>query len=397
MKRSESILFATSLSIFALTAAVFAQSGRNVESPVAAPIQEKRPQEPTNTTDLEKVKLILSDGWNNFVKDLNANGKLGYRLEKSLSYGGKDEHHSYAAVLRLDAGNAYEYDWLSSPERNQLDAQLNSRAKEGFSFADAFASTFCDEESGYDPDKTPTTEALSRFLFLKGNSFLLERKNGSTAQTKEYRILSGKIGPRKHAKKRIQEALDAVPPGFSPVKILITKEGLVDFGVSVLLERNLHDDQTPKIEYRFVKEVTGFDKEVNKLAAQGFLFIAGARIGSVKFALMAKQANDATAYAFIDDEEHAKKFDQAIAQGKSYHGLMEGDLRCESTEVINQKLVFAQHSGGQKHEYKIYNIFNRKTKNQIADSLVEFQRLLDNNYQVKDLFYADGLNVIFER
>ena len=38
---------------------------------------------------LEKVKLIASTGIENFVKDLNDNGNLGYRLEKSLSYGGE--------------------------------------------------------------------------------------------------------------------------------------------------------------------------------------------------------------------------------------------------------------------------------------------------------------------
>lgn len=43
-----------------------------------------------------------------FVNDLNDNGSLGYRLEKSLSYGGEGAIQSYAAVMRLDAPNKYE-------------------------------------------------------------------------------------------------------------------------------------------------------------------------------------------------------------------------------------------------------------------------------------------------
>ena len=395
MKRGGFLLLMLSVSILTLTASVLAQSGRSIEAPVTTPTQEKQTQGPTNTANLEKVKLILSDGWKNFVKDLNANGKSGYRLEKSVSYGGQGANQSYAAVLRLDAGNTYEYDWISSPNRKLLDLRLNAQAKKGFHFASTFALTFCDDEPDFDASETE--RELARFQFLKGNAFLLERKNGSTAQSKEYKVFHGTIGPRKDAKKNIQAALDAAPPGFHPVKILISKEGFLDFGVSVLLEKNLPDDQTPKIDYRFIKEATGFDKEVNKLAAQGFRFVAGARIGLVKFALMAKQANDATAYSFVDDEEHAKKFDKEIAQGKRYHGLMEGDLRCDASEVVNQKLVFALASGGAKHEYKIFNVFNRKTRNHSADSLVEFQRLMAENYQVKDLFYSDGLNVVLEK
>lgn len=393
------MLTAVSVSIFALQSFVFAQSGRNAEPTVTTKAQEKQESltpTPTNTANLEKVKLILSSGFENFVRDLNDNGKLGYRLEKSLSYGGEGLRQSYAAALRLDAGNAYEYDWLSSPNRNLLDLRLNYQAKKGFNFVNAFALTLCSDEAK-EAGGDPTVGTISILHFLKGDAFLLERKNGSTTQNKEYKVFTGKIGPGKNPKETIQAALDAAPQGFRPVKILFSKEGWLDFRVSVLLEKNLPDDSTPKIEYRFVKEVSGFDKAVNALAAQGFRFIAGRRVGMVKFALMAKQANEATAYSFVDDEKYVKEFDKTIAQGNSYHGLMAGDLSCDSTEVANQKLVFAQTSGGEKHEYKIYNVFNAKTSNQVTGSLVEFQRLVGENYQVRDLFYSEGLNVVFEK
>jgi hypothetical protein len=400
VKRSGQLLLAVSVTILTLATPVLAQSGRKSEPPAPPPVQEERPTEPAVTADLEKVKLILSDGWENFVKDLNANGKLGYRLEKSVSYGGKAESRSFAAVLRLHAGDSYEYDWISNAGRRLLDSRLNYQAKKGFNFAAAFALTFCDEESeeaDNDDNKTPLGLLLSNFLIQKGNAFLLERKNGSTAQSKEYKIVTGNAGPRGDAKKNIQAALDAAPQGFRPVKILTSKAGMVDFAVSVLLERDLPADETVKTEYRFVKEVTGFDKAVNKLAAQGFRFVAGGRIGLIKFAVLAKQADDASAYTFIKDHEHAKKFDKALAQGKSYHGLMEGEVRCDEPEVANQKLVFALRPGGEKHEYKILNIFDWRARNHTTDSLVEFRRLVGENYRVRDLFYSGGLNVILEK
>jgi hypothetical protein len=388
------------VSILFLPAFIFAQSGRVSEPTVTTKVQEKQETPtptPTNTANLDKVKLILSNGFENFVKDLNDNGKLGYRLEKSLSYGGEGIKQSYAAVLRLDAGSTYEYDWLSSPNRNLLDLRLNSQARKGFNFVNSFALTLCSDEAK-EAAADPTVGTLSIFRFLKGDAFLLERKNGSTTQSKEYKIFTGKIGPGKNPKETIQAALDDAPQGFRPVQILFSKEGWLGFRVSVLLEKNLPDDNNaPKIEYRFVKEVSGFDKAVNALAAQGFRFIASRRVGMVKFALMAKQANEATSYSFIDDEKYAREFDKTIAQGNSYYGVMAGDLSCDSTEVVNQKLVFAQNSGGEKHDYKIYNVFNAKTNNQTAVSPAEFQRLLSENYQVRDLFYSGGLNVIFEK
>src|ERR1043165_1429379 len=63
---------------------------------------------------LEKVKLITATGIEDFVKDLNDYGRSGYRLEKSLSYGGEGSTQSYAAVLQLDVSKQFEYDWWSS-------------------------------------------------------------------------------------------------------------------------------------------------------------------------------------------------------------------------------------------------------------------------------------------
>src|SRR5438045_3675101 len=102
MKRSKSILAGLLLSLFALPAFLFAQSGRAPEPSAPNTTQAQQPAPTTtDTAKLEQVKLILANGFDNFVKELNDNGKLGYRLEKSLSYGGEGVRQSYAAVVRL--------------------------------------------------------------------------------------------------------------------------------------------------------------------------------------------------------------------------------------------------------------------------------------------------------
>jgi hypothetical protein len=338
-----------------------------------------------------------SAGIEGFVKDLNDNGKLGYHLDKSVSYGGEGPTQSYAAVLRLDAGNKYEYDWLSSPDKKLLEGRLNYQAKKGFNFVDSYALTYCSGGSSED-EANPTSPESLIFRLKKGNAFLLERKNGGAEQTKEFKVFVAKVHLGDSAEKTIQAGLDAAAPqGFRPVKILFARQGLLDFSLSVLAERNLKDDNPPKTEYRFLKKTSGLPKDVNALAAQGFRFITGRRVGMVGVALLTKQTSNSTMYTFVEEKKYAKEFDKTVALGNSYQGLMAGDLTCGSTEVDNERLVFAQNYGGEKHEYKIQNISVTKTGAPADDSLLEFRRLVGEGYQVKDLFHSGGLSLIFEK
>jgi hypothetical protein len=341
----------------------------------------------------EKVKLIVSTDIENFVKDLNDNGKAGYRLENSLSFGGEGPTQSYAAVLRLDAPNKYEYDWMSSPDKKLLEGRLNFQAKNGFNFANAYAITYCSDG----PSNEPTHETLVLRLH-KGDAFLLERRNGETDQKREYKTFIAKVRLGDSAEKDIQADLDAAAPlGFRPVKILFARQGLLDFSITVLAERNLADHNGPKTEYRFLKKSSGLPEKVNEFAAQGFRFITGRRVGLIGLALMDKQATDATRYTFIDRKKYEKEFDKTIALGNSYRGVMLGDLTCGSTEAQNERLVFEQNSSGKKSEYLIKTVAFTRTGGADPASLNEFQRLVANNYQIKDLFYSEGLKVIFEK
>lgn len=396
-KRGGLILVAALLLSASQMAVAAAQSGRKPRSATSPPVQENTPAQASSVAaeNLENVKLILSYGFERFVEDLNENGRLGYRLEKSLSYGGAGVQQSFAAVLRLDPGNAYEYDWLSSPRIDLLEPRLNSQAKRGFNFANAFPLAICEDERDPEPDTTGLTLSVVRELM--GNSYLIERPRGNTVQTREYRIVRGNAGPFTSTKKAIETALASAPPGFRPVKLIFSKEGLFDFSIAVLLEKNLTEGDAPKVEYRLVKEIRGFDKALNALAAQGFRFVAGGHVGSIHFALMGMQTKGATVYTYFDDEDHSKKFDKTVAQGKRYHALISGEMNCESLAVDNQKLLFAQAPGGTTAEYKVLKVPKERTIKPVADSLADFQSLTAAGYQVRDIFYSDGLHVIFEK
>ena len=348
-----------------------------------------------NQAPLEKVKLIISTGIENFINDLNDSGKLGYRIEKSLSYGGEGPTQSYAAVVRLDSSNKYEYDWISSPDKQLLEGRLNLQAKKGFNFVNAYALTYC-SGGGSEEEANRTSPESLIFRLNKGDAFLLERKNGNTEQTREYKVFNAKVHLGDSAEKTIQSGLDAAgPQGFRPVKILFARHGRLDFRISVLTERDLTDNNAAKTEYRFLKKTSGLPKDMNALAAQGFRFISGRRIGMIGVVLMDKRASDGTTYTMIDKKKYAKEFDKTVALGNSYQAVMTGDLTCGSTEAENERLVFAQNSSDEKREYKIISL--AKTGNADAGSLNEVQRLLGDGYQIKDLFYSGGLNVVFER
>lgn len=351
------------------------------------------PQDPQTTAPLDKIKLINADSIFTFVEKLNASGKLGYRLYKSVNYGGEGERQSFAAVLRLDPGNRYEYDFLSSPNKKRLEGRLNAQALMGFNFATSYALTGCggNEESS---DSTGTNALLH---MAKGDAFLIERRNEIKDQSKEYKVLIAKVRLGDSAEKDLQKAIDgASPQGFRPVRILFSRQGLLDFSVSIMLERDVPGSNSTGGEYKFLKKTSGLPKDMSLLAAQGYRFISGRRVGLVGLVLMDKRATDATSYTFIDAKKYAKEFDKTVAAGNSYQGLMSGDLTCGSSETEAERMVFAQIAAGDKHEYKILDLPMDKT-GPTAEALAEFQKLLRENYEIRDLFYAGGIKVILEK
>jgi hypothetical protein len=389
-------------SLLVLQSNASAQSGRKKSRLAPTPAQTPSPKpEPIDTTNLEKVKLLVSRGLDDFVKDLNEQGRLGYRVEKSVSYGDTGEWRKYAAVLRLDPGHKYEYAHDRMPDNELYGHPLDYHARRGYNLVETYAVTQCppvkygvDSSDPSNPDNWPIMMMLNT---VKSSVFLFMRRDGVAEQTSEYKLFTGRVGLGENLQETIQAAIDEAPPGFRPVRLLFTGSGLLGSGVSVVLERNFGETAPAKVEYQVVKETRDLVKEITQLAAVGAGYVGGGRNGAFKVALLARRAQGTSDYTFLDDNKAAKGFDKLVAAGYSYQGMMGGDLKCESEEMVSQKLVFAREATGPTRRYKIISLPEPKHGKPSSAALSELQRLAGENFQVRDIFYAYGLHVILEK
>lgn len=392
-------------SLLLLHAGASAQSGRNPRTPGRLPgVQPAPAPTPVDHTRFEKVRVVVSRGLDEFVKALNEHGRLGYRLEKTVGYDGPEEPRRYAGLLRLDPGHRYEYASDSVPEDARHGDPVNSYPRLGYTFAHAYTLTRCvktevyDANSNYPPDSPSHTRQETHAV--KRGALLFVRRDGD-ARTKEYKTFKGRFTLEGGQKKELQAALDAAPPGFRPVGVLFSGGPYV-FNVTLLAERDLSEAAPPKVEYQLVKEVFGFEDEVNRLAAAGSRYVVGGRVEWIKVAVLERRAAEATAYTFIGDHKHRKGFTREVAAGRGYVGLTAGDQKCESDPSTDyQRFVFER--GASAGEYKILEIPDRgpdrkRLSGPLPDaSLSELRRLLAEGFSVRDLFYESGLYAILER
>lgn len=400
----KSLLLAAACAL-AAHAAPLAQSGRRPPqlAPLPAPAPEPTPstaRAPIDTTNFEKVKLVVSRGVEDFVRDLNEQGRLGYRLEQSVSYGERYELRKYAAVLSLDPGHAYEYAYDRMPDSMLYGQPLDYYARRGYSLVESYAVAECppvhyspDSNDPSNPDNWPVMKMLST---VKTNAFLFMRRDGVAEQTREYRLYTGQVGWGENLRETIQAALDDAPPGSRPVRLLFTGPGLLSFGVSLVLERDLRETDPARVEYQVFKETRDMLKEINRRAAGGARYVAGGRINDFKVALLARGAPAASDYTLLDDHKTPKGFDKLVAAGYTYQGMMGGDLSCDSAELVSQKLVFAREAAGPARQYKILSLPEPKPGKPPAAAFSELQRLAGEGFRVRDLFYSYGLKVILE-
>jgi hypothetical protein len=391
------LIILTSLSTF-----LSAQSGRKEvqtsPTPSSAATPEKKVENSSNRKELERVEFVLTGNFRQYLEEINKFGRLGYRVEKAFNYGGDTTgSQKFAAVLRLDAEDTFEYDWTTSPNKKFLETRLNAKAERGFYFAHILPVTNCDEQEAKTDDNSDITVELL-WRFTKSDIFLLEKRNNKSEKNKEYKVLIGKIGLGKSPTTELQNALDKTPAGFHPIKILFNKSGVLDFSVSVLLEKDLLDGNAEKIEYKFIKEVNGFEKEINTHARNGFQLIAGRRIGLVKFALLAKVPGDAVGYVLLDADKYQKELAKKVSPANVYKGMFLGDAECDEPETTGGKLVFAQTADEtRKTDYKFLKLTNKNALATDDAQLAELKKLLKEDYYVRDIFYADGAIIILEK
>lgn len=158
---------------------IFAQSGRKDAKPTPTPSvnvssetsSEKKPE----NKELEETRFIVSGNLSRFLDELNKFGNSGYRVEKALSFGGDISNtQNFAAVLKLDLLDTFEYQLLASPNPNFLESRLNFLSDSGFNPVQSLAITACydsSSESDIDasiiiPDFSNSIKAI--FFYLNG-------------------------------------------------------------------------------------------------------------------------------------------------------------------------------------------------------------------------------------
>lgn len=389
------------LSVF-FAMSTFAQSG--TKGVVTAPTPSVNPTPPSEnktsakTEQVEEFQFVLSGNLTRFIEELNNFGKLKYRVAKAFNYGGDSNiSQRFGAVLRFDPEAAYQYDWMTSPNRRFIESRLNAKSRKGFYVTHILPLTGCaGRDAEGDAIEFPVADAILRLA--KGDVFLLEKVLESSERQKEYKVFSGKIGVGKSPTAELQNALNSAPAGFHPFKVLFNKSGLLDFSISILLEKDLRNENIEKIEYKFFKDVNGFEREINANAQSGFQIVAGRRIGLTKLALLAKVPGDAASYILLDADKYQKEFDKKVAPGNIYKGMFLGDTSCDETETIGAKLIFAETAGGApKYEYKFLKLTEKNLLSNDDTIVDNFKKHLEEGYTVRDIFYANGIIAILEK
>lgn len=174
---------------------------------------------------------------------------------------------------------------------------------------------------------------------------------------------------------------------------------MTDFSVSVLLEDDLEKKVSRNTEYKFIKEINGFDKEVNALARAGFRFLSGRRVGMIKYALMAKLSDEAVSYNFIDQNKYELELPETYQPGDVFHGTLSGDADCDAKVTTGAKLVFEQgkNTDSKKPEYRYFHLTSAKNDEPTDAALAAVRKFLADDYQLKDVFYSDGVVIIFAK
>lgn len=387
--------FLIAVTVFAITA--FSQSGKKDVQTTPTPSVNQSSQTEAKTVN-EEFQFVLVGDFTKYIEELNRLGKLGYRVEKAFNYGGDAANmQRFAAVLRFDPETAFAYDWITSPNRKFIESRLNSKSEKGFYFTHILPITGCiDSFADQDTVEFPALETLLKLS--KGDVFLLEKPLGKTEKVREYKVFTGKIGIGKSPTTELQNALDNAPAGFHPIKVLFNKSGTFDLTISVLLEKDLKNENTEKIQYKFFKDVNGFEKEINTNAQNGFQLIAGRRIGLTKLALLAKTPGDAVSYVLLDADKYDREFPKKVAPGNVYKGMFLGDTSCDEYETLGAKLVFAQTADtNRRPEYKFLKISDQNSLPNDDAITKEVIRHFKDGYRIRDIFYGKGAVLILEK
>jgi hypothetical protein len=398
----------------AAAGAVFSQSGRPAASPdPETPLTAEIVKTPAPCEKGLPDQIYISPrSITAFFGELNRLGGCGYRLEKAGKLPLEREAASALAmivfgVVKLEAGNKYEYRGVEAFGDWQTASRIGDLAKEGFYFRKnlLFQAGACNEGSGGGADDSTSVlvDILGLGRISRGSIFIVERKNGIRKNI-EYLAVKGAAGDSQKDVAENQKLFEAaVAKGFRPVAINYMGIFVQDF--AVLMEKD------PEIkaagEYRLLRHIYGISKKFAELGQEGYEPI----LVGVNFAVLQRKNSDPTGVFYQTTDE----FDTTVKKLPSWRGahyqvtgLADYHVGCDPYEG---KLFFAlplnEAAGG--YEYKILAMTNVKerlkkkektaafTDSPTAEALNEFQKILQEGYTVKDIFFAGEVTFYFER
>jgi hypothetical protein len=304
-----------------------------------------------------EYKLISTLRTSSFESELNAAAKQGYRLEKLAKAG----NSSGVAGLVVRSNNSsavqYEYKLLAVTGFSPSKKEVEEAVSQGFMFRGLTV----------DP-KFIYTELNGLTPSLSVVVAIMERRLGETRRRFEYKFLPGA-----NVKTRQQELNAAITEGFYPIDML--------WGLLVL-SRNLENPgaESGTREYRYLatSKISTMEKEMNKLAEEGYQFHLGSNGSKTIMSRLVTNKSRMFEYKIfwsLGTPTMKKKLLETARQGYIYlptPGAMDG-----MNAVMERPL--SAGSGNRQYEYKFLAISKEKTMQK------ELNEALDAGYQFLDL------------
>lgn len=296
-----------------------------------------------------EYKLISTTRTSTFENELNAAAKQGYRLEK-LAKGGISSGIA-GLVVRSNNSSAVQYEYkLLAPSRLK---KVEEAVSQGFIFRGLTVDT---NSNGLTPFSFPEVGAL------------MERRLGETRRRFEYKILT-----RANVKTKQQELNAAITEGFYPIDMLW---GLIVLGRN--LENPGAENGTREYRYLATTKISTMEKEMNKLAGEGFQFHLGSNGSKTIMSRLVTNKSRMFEYKIFWTPMTVfmkKELLETAQQGYIYlptPGAMDG-----MNAVMERPL--SAGPGNRQYEYKFLATSKEKTMQK------ELNEALDAGYQFLDL------------
>lgn len=396
----------------------FAQSGKTPDPQPIAPVQETETDKKMATAaEIPQPKAVYEyiapQNIVNFMLTLKEAGKRGFKLDKvtaipsGLAETSKEKAYQtvLAGIVRFDGENRYDYNFFFAEGKETPDAKLNSLSRNGWYFLHAVS------VYGGGIEDNPIFANTIYKLPTNGNLYLLERVTGSEKPSYDYRLLKAGVRLGNSPTPKMQGLLDAaVAEGYVPVATYYTFDikniFSVDSFFGVLVAKI---PAARKTEYKFVRgnRSDGLRKEIETFSKQGY------RINLINFnsAILTRDAGQTApiVYQWVesDDKKYQQTFTATLAKSPAYRS---GGIDIVSDgDFIKNLLVFETDVRTGASEYQILKMkpfvpkqFKKNPQdylNTLEKPEVAFQRLLDEGFIPRDVFYSgiEGLSVIFER